>query len=197
MTVVQIRMDEFERVAERIGAAADQIPYAASRTLNDAVRAARQVLVQSTWPSSVTVRNASFMNSQLQMVFSNKSNLTVEINNEKRPRAHLKLHADGGKKVGKGRLAVPPPGTKVSGRGLRPSQRPRAIVASTPARALRITNRGIFVGKGGRLWLKFSLLQSATQPKDVPFHEDFEHTVRETVRTGFPTWLATAMGSRR
>lgn len=198
--VLQIRIEDIEALTARLDGAASQIPFALSRTLNDGIRKVRDVFIQSTWPSHVTQRNASFMRSQLHMDFSTKTNLTVAIGNvggPNPPRAHLALHAKGGTKQAKGRLAIPPKGTRVSGHGLRPAARPRAIVANTPARALRITPTGIFVGKHGRLQLKFSLLKSAVQPADVPFLEDFKETMNQTMRTAFPDYMRQAMKSRR
>jgi hypothetical protein len=44
-----------------IKAAADQMPFALSRALNDAVKDAREHLIDKTWPNHVTVRDSQFI----------------------------------------------------------------------------------------------------------------------------------------
>jgi hypothetical protein len=77
---------------------------------------------------------------------------------------------------------------------VRKSQRPHAVIVNTPKRALRITPRGIFVGKGGRL---YAFKASAAQPADVPFDREFREAMTAELRISFPASLARAMASRR
>jgi hypothetical protein len=77
------------------------------------------------------------------------------------------------------------------------SQRPSAIIAKTPKRALRVTSRGIFIGQGGRLHLIYSLRPQLQQPADVPFYQDFADAVTTDMRTGFDEKMKAAMLSRR
>jgi hypothetical protein len=75
---------DFSQVARRamdLGATADQIPYIMATTLNMAAENTRSYLIETTWPSSVTVRNRSFMNAALTSKHSRatKGDLTVEI----------------------------------------------------------------------------------------------------------------------
>jgi hypothetical protein len=194
---LQFNTVDLERVAKRLNGAMDQVPFALSLALNQAVRETKQYLVEETWPQHVTQRNARFINSALDYTTCHKDLLRVEIF-DKLGRAHLELHDKGGTKIGKRRLAIPPQGsvTRTSS-GVRKSQRPAAIIASTPRRALRITATGIFVGKGGRLHLKFSLLPNAKQPADVPFAEDFRFMMTKLVAASFPAKMAKAMSTRR
>jgi hypothetical protein len=195
----EVKFDQavFERKAKQLQGALDQVPFALSQALNAAVKNARQVLVLNTWPSHVTQRNASFIGRALRTEFSTKRNLRVEIYDDL-GRASLSLHADGGVKRAKKRLAIPPGGTVTrTGRGVRKNQTPRSIIDRTPKRALRVTPQGIFVGKGGRLQLKYAFKQQARQPADVPFRDDFETTMRAELRVSFPAALARAMKSRR
>ena len=75
----------------------------------------------------------------------------------------------------KGRLAIPPTGAVArSSSGVRKNQRPRAIVLNTPKRALRITDKGIFVGKGGRLHLMYMPSRPApASPPTCPSRKTF------------------------
>lgn len=199
MFELKFDLSDFEKQARALEAAQDQVPFALSLALNDAAFNARTVLIQKTWPEHVTVRNKSFMNAALRVVKSDKHNLRVEIF-DRLGRANLKAHADGGtiRPVKAQTLAVPPPGLFKRGpRGIPPNKRPRAIIANTPKRALRITARGIYVGKGGRLQLMYAFKPSVNQPADVPFREDFRTAMLEGVRTAFPAAMARAMRTRR
>lgn len=197
MFSVEFNLADIERLTRQVGGAADQLPFVMSTLLNDGAFKARQVLVSQTWPRSVTVRNTSFLGAALQVNKSNKANLRVEIF-DRLNRANLQAHAKGGTKPSRKRLAIPLPGSVRYGvHGIPARQRPKGVIARTPARALRITQRGIFVGKGGRLHLKYSFKPSATQPKDVPFYEDFEFVMRAAVRTGFADAMRRAMSTRR
>jgi hypothetical protein len=194
----KFNMVDMECQAKTLNGAMDQAPFALSLALNDAVKNARQVLVQDTWPHHVSQRNSSFIGRALRTNFAVKNNLRVEIYDDL-GRANLKLHASGGtERPRNGRFAIPPKGSVVRGaRGVRKSQQPAAIIARTPKRALRVTSRGIFVGEVGKLKLKYSLLASAIQPADVPFQEVFEDAMRNGVRTSFPAAMTRAMSSRR
>jgi len=197
MIDLQIDCGAFERRAKLLHAQIDQVPYALALVMNRGAKNTRQALIQDTWPSHVTQRNQGFIGRALRTSFASKRNLRIEIY-DSLGRAHLKLHDVGGTKRAKGRLAIPPTGvvTRTSS-GVRKNQRPHAIVVNTPARALRITAKGIFVGKGGRLQLMYAFKSSASQPADVPFDEDFRRAMTVELRTSFPAALATAMRSRR
>jgi hypothetical protein len=71
------------------------------------------------------------------------------------------------------------------------------LSANTPKRALRITSRGVFVGQGGRLHLKYSFKSTAAQPADTPMYEDFRYTVESGMRTGFGDAFRRAMQTAR
>jgi hypothetical protein len=195
---VNFDYSDFERKAKELSTAADQVPYALARSLNQAAEDAQTVLILQTWPKAVHVRNTTFMRAALRRIYATKGNLTVEIYDSLH-RAQLGKHARGGTKSPKGaHLAIPnQTDIKFGSSGVRKSDRPSALIARTPKRALRITNRGIFVGKGGRLHLKYALKSSAQQPADVPFESDFRTAMRDGMRTAFPIWIRKAMQTRR
>jgi hypothetical protein len=197
MLELRFDMSAFERKVREIDGAIDQLPYAIALTMNQAVTNARRVLVQNTWPSHVEQRNAAFIGRALRTKFASKHDLVVEIYDDL-GRAHLKLHAGGGTKGARKRLAIPPTGavTRTS-HGVRKADTPRSIIARTPKRALRITPRGIFVGEGGRLRLKYAFKAMASQPKDVPFYDDFQMVMEAELRTSFASAMARAMKGRR
>ena len=81
-------------------------------------------------------------------------------------------------------------------KGVRKSQTPRAIIDTTPKRALRILPHGIFVGKGGRLRLAYAFKKLAHQEQDVPFDYAWNTIYRSEMRKAFPTALEKAMATR-
>lgn len=195
---IRFNFDDFIKRAEALGAAADQVPYSLSRALNQAVQNTRRVLTEATWPSAMEIHNKGFIRRALRMKFSTKSDLRVSIYDDLH-RANLAGHAYGGAKTPRGaHLAIPPKGLFARGAsGIARGSRPRALVASTPKRALRITHKGIFIGEGGSLHLQYAFASSAQQPADVRFEEDFTTSMLNDVRTSFPAAMAGAMATRR
>jgi hypothetical protein len=116
-------------------------------------------------------------------------------------RGHLLEHARGGtERPFKSRMfAIPSQDAKVrrTARGISQRDTPSAIIANTPKRALRVTPGGIFVGKAGRLHLIYSFKAQVTQPKDVPFYEEFAYVMNNDMRTGFDEKMAKAMATRK
>jgi hypothetical protein len=195
--VVKFDFSDWERKAAELSAAADQVPFALARALNESVENAQSVLIISTWPQHVKQRNSTFMRAALRRKFATKNNLTAEIYDSLH-RGHLKEHAIGGTKSAKGaHLTIPSSEIPIGSHGVTKSNRAAALIAKTPKRALRITSRGIYVGKGGRLHLKFALRRSVPIPADVPFYADFSEAVRDGMRTSFPYCLRVAMRTRR
>jgi hypothetical protein len=201
MIGVKFDFSDFERKANELSAAADQIPYVLARSLNQAAEDARTVLIVQTWPKAVHVRNTTFMRAlcaQRCGAFTppratSPSRSTIRCN-----RAQLQKHARGGTKTARGaHLAIPSSEIPIGSHGVRKSDRPAALIARTPKRALRITNRGVYVGKGGRLHLKYALRRSVPIPADVPFESDFRAAMIDGVRTAFPIWIRKAMQTRR
>ena len=167
----------FADIAKKYEKGLGQLPYAFSRTLNSAAQKTRTGLIEETWPNSIQQRNTSFMKAALTTkgASASKTNLSVTIY-DKLGRVDLVAHDAGGTKTPHGaRFAIPLKGSVRRGaHGVYAGQTPRAIIASTPARALRLTQRGLFVGEGGRLHLKYSFQPHAYQPADVKFTSDFQ-----------------------
>lgn len=192
-------MSAFERKAREIDGAIDQVPFALANALTTAAFRTREVLITETWPGAVVVRNRNFMRAALRIEKATKRNLQVEIYDDL-GRANLILHAKGGQRIAHGghRLAIPPQGSvKRTSHGVRKGQRPRDIIASTPKRALRVTPKGIFVGKNGSLHLKYVFKRAAAMHKDVPFYEDFVRIMRIEIEKAFPITMRNAMRTRR
>ena len=65
MFKIELDYSELEAAAVRIGASADQVPYALSLALNRAADVTRNLLIKTTWPQHVHQRNASFIAASL------------------------------------------------------------------------------------------------------------------------------------
>jgi hypothetical protein len=180
-----------------MGAYRDQIPFVMSQLMNDSAFKTRQVLVNTTWPEHVNVRNKAFINAALHINKSTKHNLVVEIFDQI-GRAHLKLHDTGGTKTAiHGGLAIPfQLHVPIGPQGVNPIDRPKAWIARTPKRALRITSRGFFVGQHGKLRLLYTLKPSAPIKADVPFSETFNYIFSANMRTSFVDTMERAMHTR-
>jgi hypothetical protein len=199
MISLSFDLSAFERKAQEIGGAIDQIPFALSTALNEAAFNTRQVLVQQTWPSHMSVRNPSFIGAALRVEKATKQTLAVAISDTGPAggRANLSLHAKGGTKTARGNLAIPDSKLKSrrTGRGVPKGLRPTALPNSFK-RGDVIYQR---VGKKGRdgLKLMYTLKPSAPIRADVPFEQDFVASMRNVMRTAFPAAMARAMKSRK
>jgi hypothetical protein len=202
MISLSFDFSSFERKAKEIGGAIDQIPFALANAMSSAAFKVREILIDDTWPRHVEVRNRNAIRQALRVEKAKKKNLRVAIvgSGPSAQRLNLKAHAEAGaKRPLKGRrLAIAPTGTVHRGaRGVPKGERPTAIINTTPKRALRITDRGIFVGQGGRLHLRYAFTPTARIKADVPFHEDFNRALRAELRRTFPIAMAKAMKTRR
>jgi hypothetical protein len=195
--MLEFDLRDYEREAKHLGAFIDQVPFAMANAMTTAAFKTRTLLIDDTWPVHVTARNKTFMRAALRVIPAKKHNLEVSIIDVLH-RGALELHARGGTKTPlRSRLAIPPKGVRRGAHGIPVGLRPRAIVDNTPKRALRITSKGIFVGSGGRLHLKYSFSASAHIKPDVPFYEDFERYMTQEMMTAFPVSLEKAMATRR
>ena len=196
MFEIKIDASEFERKTADMGAAFDQMPFAMSRALNDAVTETRQHFIDITWPSHVTMRNASFLGWALKMEFSTKDNLTVAIYDQSENRGRLAMHADGGTKLPhSGHLAIPTDAVKLGASGVRANMKPMALANKV------VKGNGIYQwqgrGKNRRLVLMYVLATSAKIKPTVPFREDFNTVMRASMTASFPRRMMEAMATRR
>lgn len=193
--MLELDLREFEKAARAMGAARDQVPYALSRALNEATQETRQLLINDTWPRSVTVRNKGFLRGALRTEFSHKNSLKVAIF-DKLNRGNLKRHADGGVKVpASGRIAVPSANVTRGSRGVTPSQKPKNLSGKVVIGNRVYQEKGR--GKNKRLVFMYALTQRAVIKKRVPFREDFEKSMVRAVRAKFGPVMVKAMSTRR
>lgn len=202
MISINFDFKDFEDYANKLHARVDQVPYALARALNDAAFYTREKF-KETWASSVEVKSPSFIGAALHIERATKYNLQVEIYDQialQRGRGgHLYEHAYGGQKqAAHQHLAIPLKSwVKYGARGVRKDMLPEAIIRSTPKRALRITDTGIFVGEGGELKMKYKLQPTAQIKADVPFVEVWQRVMNEQVEANFTHRLLEAMATAR
>jgi len=194
---LKLYSEDFERIVSKMDACYDQLPFALSLALNDALFETKQVLTDATWPRSVTVRNANFLNWALHVEKATKHSLKGAIfDSTPDQRAHLKLHADSGTKVPRGaNLAIPSANVdRGSGGAVRPSEKPLNL-----RNAVRIKDR-IYQykghGKHRKLVFMYTLKPSVQIKADVPFREDFESAMRESAERHFVPRMMQAMRTR-
>lgn len=181
----------FERMARNIGVASNQLPYALSNALNSSAFATRQELIQD-WPKHVEAKNPSFIGWALGVEKASKSNLTVRITDARaHGRGHLALHADGGAKPTRGRLAIPSSNVKWGRHGVVAGQRPKNI----KKKFVRNGKLYAVVGRGKKKTAKlmYVLARGARIKRDVPFRETFAAAMRREMMQNAPRAMAQAM----
>jgi hypothetical protein len=194
MLELKLDLSSFERYAAGMRAAIDQVPFALSKAMNDAAFAARKHLIDDTWPKHVQQRNRNFLRAALRVEPAKKTDLRVAIVDQL-GRGHLQLHAKGGVKQAKGRLAVPSKRVQRGPGGVRQSQRPRNLKRAVVKGNLIFQQEGR--GKSAKLRLMYALRQQAKIRKRVPFYEDFATVMRREILQRFPGAMAQAMRTRR
>lgn len=187
-------MRDFERATRRLGVAFDQMPFAISGALNDAAKATRAFLIADTWPKHVNVRNTRFLGAALRTKFATKNDLSVEIF-DNLGRGHLALHARGGQKPTRSRLAIPTAAVARGSSGVRQSQRPANLRRKVVKGGLIF--QAVGRGRAAHLQLMFKLTRSARIKADVPFAEDFARVMAREAQAAFATRLRQAMATRR
>lgn len=197
MLELQFDIRDFKRAALDMGAALDQVPFALSGALNNAVESARSDLIGNTWPKHVTVRKANFLNAALTTggERATKNRLRVVLY-DRLGRGSLKLHAEGGtKRPLRSKLAIPTAAVSRGASGVVSSQRPGNLSRKVVKKNLIFQASGR--GKSSKLTLMYKLARVAQIKNDVPFYEDFNATMAARVRAEFPRVMARAMATRK
>ena len=195
--MLRLDMREFEQAATRMGAALDQVPFALSRALNDAVRATDTRLATETWPTHVTARNKSFLKASLEPRYSTKRDLSVELF-DRLGHVNLSRLETGGTKrpVKAARVAIPTARVARGGGGaVRRNQKPAALKRKVVKGGLIFQAEGR--GKNSKLRLMYKLQPGAQIKPTVPFHQDFARFMREEARRTFAERMRQAMATRR
>lgn len=199
---VEIQGTAFLDEAKKIGAAADQLPFIMSLSLNRAVKATREYLVKQTWPQAIKQRNTAFIGRALRTKWSDKTHLAITIYDDL-GRASLKEHAEGGIKKPKGtNLAIPNVrrgNVRLTAHGVPKGQRPRNIKGykAQDKRGNQVIYEIRGRGKGKQIRRMYLLRKQVPIKKDVPFHEDFESEIRKNINEELPGAVIDAMRTAR
>lgn len=194
---VQKELSQFVRAAGAFDRAArKQVPFAISLSINSALFDARREIVGVTFPRSFEIRNGRFPSAAMRVDKAHKGNLQGSLY-DRLGRGHLQKHAlSGTKQAASGNLAIPAPHiAKLRGaRGIPKSKRPRAFKNK---KTIRVTDEGIFEGRGGRLHALYFFERTARLPKRFPFYETFEREVETSMRRTFPANFRKALASAK
>lgn len=194
-------LSDLERYAEQLPVMVkDQIPYAISLALNEAVFNARDAEINM-WPSYVEQRSANFPRVALHVVEATKDNLEAMLIDTLH-RANLLQHADGGieKPLQAARLAIPLSGkVQMTAHGPRSDQKPINLKDSF------VVDRGrgpvIYArtgrGKYKKIGAMYVIRDQATIKKDIPLRETFADTVREDLMRNLAAAMVKACLTRR
>lgn len=192
----ELDVSDLLKKAEQWGAAAEQVPFALSRALNDAVTDAREHLVTQTWPRHVNVRNAAFIGWALRINYSTKYDLTAEIYDQTKGNVHLALHDKGGvKTTTQGRFVIPTSNVTMTSHGVRQSQKPVNLKNKVVIGNSIYQRQGS--GKNKYLVKMFTIVRQVNQPADVPFTEDFQSVIRAKVDAYFLPRLLQAVATAK
>lgn len=198
--MLRLDFSAFERKARELDASIDQVPFALAQAMNQAVKNAREVLVQDTWPRHVQQRNKNFIRAALRVQeWANKRSLRVVLgeNPALQGRGNLALHAKGGSKRPRGSsIAVPSQELQArrSAKGVPKGMRPANLPNSFKKGDVLYQRVG---PKRRKLKLVYTLKPSTKIKADVPFEADFQAAFLADARASFPAALARAMKSRR
>lgn len=175
----------------------DQVPFATAQALNATAFRVRSQIVDKTYPSAFTVRNAGFPRTAFRVEKARKRRLLAAVF-DRLGRKFLELQARGGTKrpSRSSRLAIPSRRIKRSARGrITKGQLPTALLSrrgvyvGTVAKAAE----GIWRQTRGGLELLYTLLPSARIPKRFRFYEDAERTARRVFPREFSRALIRAI----
>jgi hypothetical protein len=196
MIKLEIDFREVEHAALSVGAAADQIPYAMTLALNRAADVTRNFLIKATWPQHVQQRNNSFIAASLTTrdARAQKTSLSVELY-DKLDRGNLQMHAKGGTRtpMGGAALAVPSSQLPKTSRGIPQRLRPKTLGSNAVRKGDVLYQRD----NRGRLRLLYVLKPQTKVPKQVPFYEDYERSMRAELQRLIPLAVKQAMSTRR
>src|SRR4029077_5117081 len=202
MLGLEIDFADVERVARNLKAAEDQIPFAMMRALDEATQIARRYLIQTTWPTKIVQRNASFIAAALitKDARASKQSLSTEIyeNPRMQGRGHLLMQAKGGVRTPRGRAHMTIPSRNISrgARGVPERLRPKTLGADLFPRKGK--GDALYMrDKKGRLRLMYFLKTATKIPKRVPFFEDYERVMSRELNRLLPIMIEKEMATRR
>ena len=195
MIKVEIDFSEAEAFAKRVGAAADQVPYALSLALNRSAEVTRNFLIKMTWPQAIQQRNSSFIAASLTTkdARATKQALSVEIY-DKLDRGNLLMQATAGTRTPQSgsNLAVPSSTITKTASGVPKRLRPRNMPT-----ALRKGDVLYAKDKKGKLTLLYVLKPKTKIRKAVPFYEDYADSMRRELMRTIPMAVEKAMATRK
>lgn len=160
----------------------NQIPYVTSRAINNTAFDIRKHIVNVTYPRAFTVRNRVFPSRIFKVKKkAMKYDLTAQVGDDPKvkggSRDYLAVHASGGRRPSRGRVAIPqrPAQQRTPTGRIRAAQKPRALEGK---KGVYVVNQGgrkfIFRRAKGqdRGELQYTIVPGATLRPSFRFHPD-------------------------
>ena len=202
--------DDIKRATRRLNDIEKrQIPQATKNAVNDTIKDIRRQIVGVTAPRAFTIRNKTFISSQLRMEFSkDKRNIRAAVFDAK-GRGNLELHARGGIKRPRGQhIAIPSrfvEGKRTKSGKISKALRPRQVLSKAGRRqAFKIkfqSGQEAIVRRKGKksspLQVLYLLERSARIRKSFRFHEDATKVARRVLPGHFRKRLRQALRTAR
>ena len=200
-----------KELAARIGAKQRQIPYAASRALNDIAFEVRNEIVNKTYPRSFQVKNSRFAGVLFRVEKSTKATLKATIFDRiaregKSNSEYLARQESGGIKISRSSTNVAIPSrflmTKRNSQGRVPNNlRPRNLLNQKNAFKVKTKKGSELImkrdGRTGAARVYYILSQSARITKRFPFYTDAKMVIRKSWNQTFNKYLEQAMKTAR
>lgn len=205
MTELIFDLKDFERRARQMEIfASDQLPFAIANTLNETMfKDTRPQIIGPTWSSAFVSRNKGLPRASIQVEKASKGKLVAGIQSTAVGRkVDLVQHASGGEKSHSGRLAIPVRANiRLHARGKTPWAKelekkfPKHRARGHLVPSVQKTAKGLFVGRGGRLYLFFSFSQRAHLDKRFKFADDFVRVSERGINARFPAQIRRAINT--
>lgn len=192
--MIRLEHEIAKAIAGMTNAQRDQVPFALSKSINDAVFAVRDDTVNRVWPASVTARNKRFASAAIRVnKRASKRDLIAEIR-DTLGRDAFSRQADGGirRPVSGNHLAIPKIKRNAGGSVPR-AMRPRAIL-SLPGYFKNRKGTAIMRRmKNGTVRLVYILAPNAAIKRRYDAYDEAERTFTDAMLTAFPKNMDIAM----
>lgn len=181
-----------------------QLPFAISQALTSTAFDVRKQLVDRTWPRSVDVRDARFINAALRVDKASKRILVAGVY-DRLERDFLERQARGGIKTGRGHdVAIPTERVKArrGARGVPKSLRPRQVLDKPTGfvkavRGKRVVFRRVGGKRNPKVEALYTLVPAARVRRSFPAYRDARDVVGRRIGKHFHTSFERAMRTAR
>jgi hypothetical protein len=171
-----------------------QLPFALSRTMNDAAFATRKHLVETVWPRSVTARNKRFAAAAIRVTKkANKRDLVTEIRDTLGRDAFTRQATGGTRRPVSGRTLAVPKIRRNAGGSIPKAMRPKAVLSKDGFFKNRAGTAILQRMRNGRLKVVYLLIPNASIDRRFPAEVEAERMYDSQMTDGFDRNLSVAI----